>query len=207
MIIEYCLLRPYGRNPTRSNPSDAGLDIYYNPPEGAVAVIEPGASLRLGTGLCFAIPHGYMLQVMNRSSVASKRDLIVGAHVVDAGYEGEVFVDMHNIGNETQIIEPEEKIAQVVLLPVVHFRPSKVEYENLYEYPLSISQRGTGALGSSDDVVFPLEFDNDADIIEQEQESFFPFLSDADDYEDDEDEEWDEDDEDEEWDDDDEEEE
>lgn len=200
MIIEYCLLRPYGRNPTRSNPSDAGLDIYYNPPEGAVAVIEPGASLRLGTGLCFAIPHGYMLQVMNRSSVASKRDLIVGAHVVDAGYEGEVFVDMHNIGNETQIIEPEEKIAQVVLLPVVHFRPSKVEYENLYEYPLSISQRGTGALGSSDDDVDL----NDHSIFEISGDGP-SLLSDADDYEDDEDEEWD--DEDEEWDDDDEEEE
>ena len=61
---------------------------------------------------------------------------------------GEGFIDLHNIGNMSQVIEPGEKIAQVVLIPVVHFRPS--ESEDLYDkHPITISNRGDGALGST----------------------------------------------------------
>jgi len=151
MIIEYARLRNDVVPPTRGNPSDAGLDVYYNPENKELAVIDPSFSARLQTGLRFGVPHGYMLQVMNRSSVAAKRDLIVGAHVVDSGYDGEVFIDMHNIGNMTQIIEPGQKIAQVVLIPVVSFRAVETESGNLYNwYPITISDRGDGALGSTD---------------------------------------------------------
>jgi len=148
MIIEYAKVRGSVKVPTRSNPSDAGLDVYFNPPGKEEAWIDPGFSSRLQTGLRFGVPHGYMLQVMNRSSIAAKRDLVVGAHVVDSGYDGEVFIDLHNIGNMAQIIEPGDKIAQVVLIPVVHFRT--VESEDLYDkHPITISNRGSGALGST----------------------------------------------------------
>jgi len=87
---------------------------------------------------------------MNRSSVAAKRDLVVGAHVVDSGYDGEVFIDMHNVGNMTEIIEPGTKIAQVVLIPVVPFRAVETKSGDLYNwYPITISKRGEGALGST----------------------------------------------------------
>ena len=151
MIIEYARVREDAHPPTRGNPSDAGLDVYYNPDTGCAAVIDPGFSVRLQTGLRFGVPHGHMLQVMNRSSIAAKRDLVVGAHVVDSGYDGEVFIDMHNIGNETQIIEPQTKIAQVILIPVVPFRALETTSGNLYDwYPITISERGEGALGSTD---------------------------------------------------------
>ena len=152
MIIEYARVREDAIKPTRGNPSDAGLDIYYNPEHATAIAVEPASSARLQSGLQFGIPHGYMLQVMNRSSIAAKRNLVVGAHVVDSGYDGEVFVDIHNIGQTTQIIEPGTKIAQVVLVPVVPFRPSECPSEHLYSrHPITISERGDGALGSTDE--------------------------------------------------------
>ncbi len=150
MIVEYARLREDVVPPTRGNPSDAGLDVYFNPEDGNSISLTPGQSARFQTGLRFGVPHRYMLQVMNRSSVAAKKNLIVGAHVVDSGYDGEVFIDMHNIGTTTQTIGPHVKIAQVVLIPVVSFRALETSSGDLYNwYPITISERGEGALGST----------------------------------------------------------
>jgi dUTPase len=93
-----------------------------------------------------------MLEVKNRSSIAAKRHLIVGACVVDAGYDGELFVNLHNIGKEDQFIAAGAKIAQVVLIPVVHFRAVESPSGSLYGwYPIAISDRGDGSLGSTDE--------------------------------------------------------
>ena len=151
MIIEYHRTHFNSHPPTRGNPSDAGLDVYFSPKEREAITIEPGQSVILSTGLKFGVPHGYMLEVKNRSSVASKRSLIVGACVVDSGYDGEVFVNLHNIGTEPQIVEPHTKIAQVVMTPVVSFRALETTNPDLYGwYPITISERGVGALGSTD---------------------------------------------------------
>ena len=152
MILEYVRVREDVKPPERANPSDAGLDVFYNPDDNSEGVtLEPGANALFSTGLRFGVPHGYMLQVMNRSSLAAKRSLIVGAHCVDSGYDGEVFIDLHNIGTETQRIPTGEKIAQIVLVPVVPFRALETSTGNLYDwYPITISNRGEGALGSTD---------------------------------------------------------
>jgi len=151
MIIEYNRLHFNAHPPTRANPSDAGLDVYFSPTEREDVKIAPGESAVFPTGLRFGIPHGYMLEVKNRSSIAVKRSLIVGACVIDSGYDGELFVNLHNIGKETQIIEPHTKIAQVVMIPVVPFRAVETGNKDLYGwYPITISERGEGALGSTD---------------------------------------------------------
>ena len=153
MMLEYCRIRGDVIPPTRANPSDAGLDIYFNPDDSSTTgvMLYPGESKLFQTGLKFGIPHGYMLEVKNRSGNASKRSLIVGACVVDSGYDGEVFVNLHNIGREPQLIEKGMKIAQVVMIPVVHFRAVETNNDNLYDwYPITMSDRGTGALGSTD---------------------------------------------------------
>ena len=159
MIIEYTRLRNDVRPPERANPSDAGLDLFFNPePAGIIpspnldsVAINPGESKLLSTGYRFGIPHGYMLEIKNRSGIASKRSLIVGACVVDSGYDGEVFINLHNVGNEAQVIEPGTKIAQAVMVPVVHFRAVETQNGDLYSwYPITISDRGDGALGSTD---------------------------------------------------------
>ena len=152
MILEYYSMPWCEHRPVRANPSDAGLDLRFNPQEHTLVPIQiqPGESLVLGTGLKFGVPHGYMIQIMNRSGNAAKRQLMVGACVVDSGYDGEVFVNLHNIGSEPQTINPGDKIAQAVVIPVVPVRFLETKNDNLYEWaPITISDRGTGALGST----------------------------------------------------------
>jgi len=153
MILEYYCTRDDAIRPTRANPSDAGLDVNFNPSDGELkgVYLEPGESKLFSTGLKFGVPHGYMLEVKNRSGNASKRSLLVGACVIDSGYNGEVFVNLHNVGHSTQFIEKGMKIAQIVMVPVIHFRALETPKDNLYEwYPISMSNRGSGALGSTD---------------------------------------------------------
>ena len=159
MILQYYMLRgergPVPRNsypPVRENPSDAGLDLRWTPAEVSEKLfkIEPGESVLVPTGCKFAIPHGYMLEIKNKSGIAHKRQLLVGACVVDSGYEGEVFVNLHNIGIATQYLEPGDKVAQGVVVPVVHARFIASSTPDIYEwYPITISERGDGALGST----------------------------------------------------------
>ena len=152
MLLEYYRVRDTATPPSRANPSDAGLDVYFSPehPSEVMATILPGQSMILPTGLKFGVPHGYMLEVKNRSGVAAKRGLLVGACVIDSGYDGEVFINLHNIGSKQQHILPGTKIAQVVMVPVVHFRAVETSRDNLYNwYPITISDRGDGALGST----------------------------------------------------------
>ena len=153
MILEYHSLPWCKHKPVRANPSDAGLDLKYNPDVGSQPVsIEPGQSMILGTGLKFGVPHGYMIQIMNRSGNAAKKKLMVGACVVDSGYNGEVFVNLHNIGSKPQTINPGDKIAQAVVIPVVPVRFLETKNDNLYDWsPITISGRGDGALGSTGD--------------------------------------------------------
>lgn len=137
--------------PTRSNPSDAGLDIYAHVGKmGEFVEVLPNQSVLVPTGLKFGVPHGYMLQVMNRSSVAAKRGLVVGAHVIDSGYDGEVFINLHNVGSRSQEIYHGDKIAQLVMIPIVPFRAYEILDDQLYVQPITISNRGDGALGSTD---------------------------------------------------------
>lgn len=151
MIIEYAKVRSTAHDPDRANPSDAGLDVFYSPPEETSVILNPGDSKILETGLKFGVPHGYMLEVKNRSSVAAKKSLIVGACVIDSGYDGEVFINLHNVGSTLQVVSSGDKIAQLVLVPVVHFRPTLASEPELYSYPMTISNRGDGALGSTDE--------------------------------------------------------
>jgi len=152
MILQYHMIHDNEHTPTRSNPSDAGLDLRWSPQDGELTAlrVEPGESILIPTGCRFAIPYGYMMEIKNRSSMAAKKQLLVGACVVDSGYDGEVFVNLHNIGSTTQVIEPGDRVAQAVVVPVVHARFVASESPDIYGwYPITISNRGAGALGST----------------------------------------------------------
>ena len=151
MYIEYFRVRNSAQPPRRANPSDAGMDLAFAPENRESISIRPGESVICATGLKFGVPHGYMLQIMNRSGVAAMRSLVVGACVVDAGYNGEVFINLHNIGQDVQTVEPGERIAQAVLIPVVHVSPVEYEWDDLYSRVRVHSSRGDGALGSTDE--------------------------------------------------------
>jgi dUTP pyrophosphatase len=152
MILQYYMVHENVYPPSRANPSDAGLDLRWSPDDASVRAmrIEPGESKVLPTGCRFAIPHGYMMEIKNRSSMAAKQQLLVGAHVVDSGYDGEVFVNLHNIGSIARVLAPGDKIAQSVIVPVVHARFVASESPDIYDwYPITMSNRGKGALGST----------------------------------------------------------
>jgi dUTP pyrophosphatase len=150
MMIEYFKTDRLVIAPSRSNPSDAGLDVYAFLEEPVE--IAWGESAVIPTGLKFGIPHGYMIEVKNRSSVAAKKGLVVGACVIDSGYDGEVFINLHNISRKTQKLFHGDKIAQLVMVPVIHFYPKEVMIDALYRHDITISNRGDGALGSTDNL-------------------------------------------------------
>ena len=152
MILQYYMIRGEKYPPLRANPSDAGLDLRWTPSEESETALSigPGESVLVPTGCKFAIPHGYMMEIKNKSGIAYKKQLLVGACVVDSGYDGEVFVTLHNIGTEPQILAPGDKVAQAVVIPVVHARFVASETPEIYEwYPITMSSRGDGALGST----------------------------------------------------------
>lgn len=151
MYIKFAVVRENVKIPQRSNPSDSGLDVFFNPQNGASVTIYPNSNDILQTGVAFEIPHGYELKAENRGSWASTRRLIVGAEIIDSGYEGEVFIDLHNIGSAPQTIHPGDKMAQIVMRPVIHANLIEVPRSELYKNTVTMSDRGSGSLGSTDE--------------------------------------------------------
>ena len=162
MLLEYTTVHKNVFKPTRANPSDVGLDLFFSPdvkegqhdiqknmPLGSI-VIMPSQCMKLRTGLRFAVPHGFCLEIKNRSSVSSKKELLVGGGVIDPGYDGEVVIIMHNVGRNPQMIKPGDKIAQAVLFPVVHVRPILVDETELYSDKIAMTERGDQGFGSTD---------------------------------------------------------
>jgi len=86
---------------------------------------------------------------MNRGGNAAKKQLLVGACVVDSGYDGEVFINLHNVGAHRQTILPGQKIAQGVVIPIAPVRFVETPGDPYEWYPITISGRGDGKLGST----------------------------------------------------------
>ena len=141
--------RPSAKLPVRAHETDAGMDFFFSPIEGSAARIKPGQSVLLETGIKMEVPSGTMLQIMNKSGIASKRNLITGACVVDEGYTGEIFVNLHNIGTETEFIDPGQKVAQGVFVTIEKPTLWEIQEDEIYD---SGTSRGDGALGSTGNV-------------------------------------------------------
>ena len=127
--------------PTRAHDGDAGLDLYAC----EAAHIGPGERWSVGTGVAVEIPEGHAGLVLPRSGLARKHgiSLVNSPGLIDAGYRGEVRVLLLNTDPaETFRVEPGDRIAQLVVSPVVLAEP--VEVETLTE-----TARGTGGFGSS----------------------------------------------------------
>tara|TARA_B100000035_G_scaffold314517_1_gene331051 strand:- start:486 stop:944 length:459 start_codon:yes stop_codon:yes gene_type:complete len=139
-------VRPDVKIPVRAHSTDAGLDLFFCPVEGVAVRIAPGQSALLDTGVKIEVPSNCMLQVMNKSGIASKSHLITGACVVDEGYTGEIFVNLHNIGKDIQFIEPGQKIAQAIFVRIEKPELWEIEEDNIYGGETS---RGGGGLGST----------------------------------------------------------
>ena len=131
--------------PTRGTPKSAGLDFYV-PDDYEDHCISPGQSVLISSGIRVEVPEGYALIAFNKSGIAVKKHLYVGACVIDEDYQGEIHIHLTNVGSTYVHIHPGDKIAQFILLPVLYSRVEEVD--ELHKVP---TKRGTGAFGSTDD--------------------------------------------------------
>lgn len=134
------LLSAGARVPAKAHSGDAGWDIFAS----EAAVVGPGETKIIKTGIALEIPSGWYGQIKSRSGLGAK-GLIVTAGVVDSGYRGEVGVVVVN-GNRgpdgSFSFKPGDKIAQMVFLPVPAVEISLTE-------SLNGSARGQGGFGST----------------------------------------------------------
>ena len=113
-------VRESAKLPVRAFEADAGVDLFFCPENNKSVEILPGTSAIMPSGIKISVPSGQMLQILNKSGIAAKRSLLVGACVVDYGYDGELFVNLHNVGLEPQVIEPGMKMAQGVFIKILN---------------------------------------------------------------------------------------
>ena len=122
----------------------AGMDLRAAVPDDAPLVLKPAARAAVPTGLAFALPPGFEGQVRPRSGLAFKHGVtcLNSPGTVDADYRGEVKVILINLGEEDFVIRRGERIAQLVISPVVQAAWSEVA-------SLEDTVRGAGGFGST----------------------------------------------------------
>jgi dUTP pyrophosphatase len=118
----------------------AGLDLASAADEPIT--LAPGGRVAVPTGLCFEIPHGYEGQVRPRSGLARKHGVTLtnAPGTIDSDYRGEVQVLLVNLGEEPHVVQPGDRIAQLVIAPVVLAELEEAE-------SLGDTSRGEGGFG------------------------------------------------------------
>ena len=135
-------LNPNATIPTYGSEYAAGADLYACIEDALT--IAPGETVLVKTGLAMELPIGYAGLIYARSGLASKRGLAPAnkVGVIDSDYRGEVMVALHNHSSIDQTIEPNERIAQLVITPYIKGIFSETD-------DLSDTVRGKGGFGST----------------------------------------------------------
>ena len=141
--VKFKRLDPAAILPTYATPGSAGADLYALP-SGEPVVIAPGATACIRTGLAAAIPCGYVGLVFARSGLACRQGLAPAnkVGVVDSDYRGEINVVLHNHGSVPQTIENGERVAQLLITPVLQLAYEVAE-------TLTDTDRNAGGFGST----------------------------------------------------------
>ncbi len=133
------------KTPIRGTEKSAGIDFFV-PNDAEQYTLSPGESACIPSGIKANVPSGFALIVFNKSGVALKRSLSVGACVIDEDYQGEIHLHVYNFGTETEVISKGEKLVQMILIPVFYDDIEEVEISDLF---LETSSRGEGGFGST----------------------------------------------------------
>jgi len=122
----------------------AGLDLMAAVPENEPLTLAPGQYALVPTGLAIALPPGYEAQVRPRSGLAAKHGVTVlnSPGTIDADYRGEIKVILINHGQTAFVVKRGERIAQMVIAPMVQAALVPVA-------ALSATDRGAGGFGST----------------------------------------------------------
>lgn len=126
--------------PAYATSGAAGMDVV----SAESVTIAPGARHAVATGLALAIPAGYEIQVRPRSGLALKHGITVPntPGTIDSDYRGELKVILVNLGTEPFVIARGDRVAQLVLAPVV-----QAAWDEVAE--LDATERGAGGFGST----------------------------------------------------------
>ena len=135
-------LNPKVKLPKYKTDGSSGMDLmaFLDKPVS----IMPQKSELIPTGLSIAIPNNTEVQIRPRSGLAAKNNISVlnTPGTIDSDYRGEIKVILYNHGSEEFIINNEDRIAQMVLVPII-----KTTFEEVESLPVSI--RGEGGFGST----------------------------------------------------------
>ena len=138
--------------PVRGTPSSAGMDIFipndFAPEHNGTVVLAPKTSILIPAGIKVNVPNDRALIAFNKSGIAAKKNLLIGACVIDEDYQGEIHIDIKNVGNTDQIISAGDKITQLVCLPVDYVEIQEAKDEADCFEGISTA-RGTGGFGST----------------------------------------------------------
>ena len=122
----------------------AGMDLRAAVPDHEPMILKPGARAMVPTGMCWAIPEGFEVQIRPRSGLAAKAGVtcLNTPGTIDSDYRGEVKVILINLGEEDFTIRRGDRIAQMVAAPVAQADWTEVD-------SLDDTARGAGGFGST----------------------------------------------------------
>jgi len=138
MILKIKKLFEDTKLPNYAHPGDVGMDMYAREDYD----LKPGERKVFFTGFALEFEHGYAAIVKDKSSLPNKAGIHTMGGVFDAGYRGEYNVQLINLGQEIYHISKGDKIAQLIIYPVII-----ADLEEVSE--LSDSSRGEGRFGST----------------------------------------------------------
>ncbi len=140
--MKFKKLRPGAIAPTYGSPEAAGADLYACLEEDLT--IAPGETAKIPTGIAMEIPKGHAGLIFARSSLGVKRGLAPAnkVGVVDSDYRGEFLIFLYNQSSQPQTVQPGERVAQLVIVPVR--QEAFEEVQSLEE-----TDRGQGGFGST----------------------------------------------------------
>ncbi len=115
MIVHIQKLDEEAKIPEYAHPRDAGMDVF----SVQEVELEPGERRAVKTGIAMMIPEGHVGLVWDKSGRALKEGLSTMAGVIDAGYRGEVQIVLLNAGDEPITVDRHQKIAQILVQPVM----------------------------------------------------------------------------------------
>jgi dUTP pyrophosphatase len=126
--------------PQHATEGSAGVDLYAD--VSIPVTLEPGERAAISAGIRIAVPVGYEAQVRPRSGLARKFgiSMVNTPGTIDSDYRGVVHVLLINLGNEPFVVSRGDRIAQMVLSPVI-----RVEWE--IQDSLAVTERGEGGFG------------------------------------------------------------
>lgn len=137
-LEEGCSIHP--SLPTYQSKDAAGCDLCYCGEQSIILYALDRVFIH--TGVHIALPEGYEAQVRGRSGLNKNHGIVVPTGTIDADYRGDIGVVVYNLSREPFVIHPGDRIAQLVISPVIQADWQQVE-------SLDQTERGDGGFGST----------------------------------------------------------